>query len=269
MRLILLAPLSLTAYAAVSAPQERTNGQGGTVPCYGSTKDWRAWIDATPGPQGPGLVVTGIVTTPTGNNRRFLTLGPTLRSQPPQQIVNLEIRGQGNIATMAVVTEEVRARFPALPRYGAVIIRCNGQEVGRVDQVGLAGHPSEEHRAPPPPPNALGDVWEEEEENEWRGTWIRRGESNLFDAYWVHPNGERVLAVVEIRNRRREVRVSRRHADGQGCEYRGKIDENWLDVHGSYSCSWNRHSSPWHARIVRMQDVSPALLSNGGWRRTR
>ena len=58
MRLILLAPLSLTAYAAVAAPQERANGQGGTVPCYGSTKDWRAWIDATPGPQGPRLVVT-------------------------------------------------------------------------------------------------------------------------------------------------------------------------------------------------------------------
>jgi hypothetical protein len=33
------------------------------------------------------------------------------------------------------VTEEVRARFPALPRYGAVVILCNGVEVGRVSPV--------------------------------------------------------------------------------------------------------------------------------------
>jgi hypothetical protein len=267
--MILIAPLFLTSYAAVAAGQERGDGLSRTYPCYGSTKDWRAWIDATPGPQGPGLVVTGVVTTPTGNNRTFLTLGPTLRSEPPQQIVNLEIRGQGDVVTNMVVTREVRARFPALPRYGAVVIRCNGQEIGRVSPILTFRHPSEEPRPPqpPPPPNTLGDVWEEEEENSWRGTWIRRGESNLFDAYWVHPNGERVLAVLEIRNRAREVKVTRRHPDGQGCDYRGEIDENWLAVHGTYSCSWNRHSSPWRARIVRMQDVSPALLSNGGWRR--
>jgi hypothetical protein len=112
-------------------------------------------------------------------------------------------------------------------------------------------------------------VWEEEEENEWRGTWIRRGQSSLFDAYWVHPNGERVLAVIEIRNRGREVQVTRRHADGQSCEYRGQIDESWANVSGSYRCSWNNHSSPWGARLVRMQDVSPALLSSGGWLRTQ
>ena len=271
MRLILLAPLFLATSAAVPAAQEARNGRIESIPCYGSTKDWRAWIDATPGPQGPGLIVTGIVTTPTGNNRRFLTLGPTLRSEPPQQVVNLEIRGQGDIVTNMVLTEEVRARFPALPRYGAVIIRCNGQEVGRVSPVVTARGPWEEPRPPlpPPPANALGDVWEQEEENSWRGTWIRRGQSHLFDAYWAHPTGERVLAVLEIRNRGREVRVVRRHSDGQSCDYRGEIDENWLDVRGSYSCSWTSHSSPWQARIVRMQDVSPALLRNGGWRRTQ
>lgn len=272
MRLILLAPLLLTTCAAVAVGQARSSGRSGTVPCYGSTKDWRAWIDTTPGPRGPELVVTGIVTTPTGGHRTFLTLGPTLRSEPPQQIVNLEMRAQGDGVTTMVVTEEVRARFPALARYGSVVVRCNGQEVGRVSPVVAARHPPEDPQPPlppPPPPNILGDVWEEEEENMWRGTWIRRGESHLFDAYWTHPTGERVLAVVEIRNRGRQVKVVRRHSDRQSCDYHGEIDENWLEVRGSYRCSWTSHSSPWEARIVRMRDVSPALLRNGGWRRTQ
>jgi hypothetical protein len=110
-------------------------------------------------------------------------------------------------------------------------------------------------------------VWEEAEENQWRGTWIRRGQSSLFDAYWVHPTGERVLAIVEIISRTDQVEVRRRHPDGQGCTYRGRIAPNRLDVHGTYRCSWFRHTSPWTARIIRMRDVSPALLSRGGWRR--
>lgn len=242
-------------------------------------------------------MVSGVVTTPTGGHRTVLTLGPALRSEPPQQIVNLEIRAQGDIVTTAVVTEEVRARFPALRRYGAVIIRCNGREVGRVSPVRTAQTASEEPAPPlrpppppshwdpepsrpsvpppqsqpggPPPPDALGDVWEEEEENRWQGTWIRRGKSQVLDGYWVHPTGERILAVLEITNSGRDVKVERRHGDGQGCSYRGTIDQNWRDVAGWYSCSWTRHSSPWRAQIVRMRDVSPALLLNRGWQRVQ
>jgi hypothetical protein len=296
MRLVLFA--TLLAIPCAAAPLSRTAGDGGrgAAACYASTREWRAWIDAKPGAERSELVVAGVVTTPTGGHRTLLTLGPTLRSEPPQQIVNLEIRSQGDIATMMVVTEEVQARFPALPRYGAVVILCNGHEVGRVSPVKTAHHRSEIPRPPlrpppaasywnehparppvpspqegprgePPPPDALGDVWEEEEENSWRGTWVRRGGSRLFDAYWVHPSGERVLAVLEIKNHGREVEVVRRHPDGQGCDYRGTIAENWVDVDGWYSCSWHRHSSPWRAQIVRMRDVSPSLLSNGGWRR--
>lgn len=129
--------------------------------------------------------------------------------------------------------------------------------------------PPERRGNGPPYGDPLGDVWEEEEENAWRGTWIRRGQSRLFDAYWVHSSGERVLAVVEIVSRGRDVDVIRRHGDGQECTYRGTIEPDWVEVRGWYSCSWNRHSSPWRARIVRMRDVSPALLANGGWRRTQ
>lgn len=128
----LLSAMLAAGCAAVPPPENGSHG------CYGTTSDWRAWIDAMPGPEPAGLIVVGTVTTPTGGNRLALTLGPTLRSEPPQQIVNLEIRREGDAATQAVVTQEVRARFPALPRYGAVIIRCNGEEVGRVSPVGSA-----------------------------------------------------------------------------------------------------------------------------------
>lgn len=138
MRPHLLAAFLATACAAVPPDEEPAPGRGGNQPCYGSTSNWRAWIDAMPGPEPAGLIVVGTVTTPTGGNRLSLTLGPTLRSDPPQQIVDLQIRREGDMATQAVVTQEVRARFPALPRYGAVIIHCNGQEVGRVSPVDTA-----------------------------------------------------------------------------------------------------------------------------------
>ncbi|HEX9932528.1 MAG TPA: hypothetical protein VGB08_06750 [Allosphingosinicella sp.] len=139
MKLFLPAASFLAAACAAVPPAEAPNPDGaGSGRCYGSTRDWRAWIDAMPGTGRPGLVVTGTVTTPTGGHRNVLTLGPTLRSEPPQQIVNLEIRTRGDVVTTAVTTEDVRARFPALPRYGAIIIRCNGEEVGRVSPVETA-----------------------------------------------------------------------------------------------------------------------------------
>ena len=294
MRLTLFVPLLLGTSSAAWASQERSTQGGGTTPCYASTRDWRAWIDATAGQEGPALIVTGIITTPTGGHRSLLKLGPKLPGPPPQQIVDLEIRAQGDIVTTMVVIEEVKARFPAVPHHGEVVIQCNGQEVGRVSSVKTSDrqterpgpplrspppashlqpshpplpYPQETSGGEPPPPDALGDVWEEDEENSWRGTWIRREGSPLFDAYWVHPSGERVWAVVEVKHLGREVEVVRRHADGQGCSYRGTIAEDWVNVHGWYNCSWHRHSSPWRAQIVRMRDVAPAILSNGGWRR--
>jgi hypothetical protein len=100
--------------------------------CYGSTTDWRAVIDSRSSSSRSELIVSGVVTTPTGGHETALTLGPITRSSPPEQIVNLELRAMGDIVTAAVTRTEVQARFPALPRYAAVVIRCNGVEVGRV-----------------------------------------------------------------------------------------------------------------------------------------
>ena len=130
--------------------------------------------------------------------------------------------------------------------------------------------------APPPPPprpplpaedtpypphgDALGQVWEQEEVSGWTGTWIRRGLSSVFDAYWSHPGGERVLAVLEVQGGGREVSIIRRHANGQSCHYRGHIAPGWREVTGHYTCSWESTPMPWRARIIRMRDVEPQIL---------
>jgi hypothetical protein len=53
-------------------------------------------------------------------------------------------------------------------------------------------------RAAPAYSDALGDVWEIEEVSCWRGTWLRRGKSRRFDAYWVKPDGSRERARLEM-----------------------------------------------------------------------
>lgn len=142
MRVALAGSLLLTAavWGAASASVPATDGPADSHSCYGSTKDWRAWIEQ--GPREPELVVAGVVTTPTGGSWNVLTLGQTPWDEPARQIVNLEIRAMGEIVTMAVTTEEVQARFRLPPSFGGpsgagiVIIQCNGKEVGRVRVVG-------------------------------------------------------------------------------------------------------------------------------------
>ncbi|HEY9219784.1 MAG TPA: hypothetical protein VIO94_17175 [Phenylobacterium sp.] len=121
---------------------------------------------------------------------------------------------------------------------------------------------------PEPPPSAeppygdpLGQVWEEDEVSQWRGVWVRRGTSFVFDAYWTHPTGERVLAVLEVSGRGRDVTIMRHHPGDRWCRYDGRIADNWIDVAGEYRCSWGDDVMPWRARIVRMRDVTPAVLA--------
>jgi len=106
----------------------------------------------------------------------------------------------------------------------------------------------------------LGQVWEQDEVAGWRAVWIRRGRSNIFDAYWQHPSGERVLAVIEITLRGRQVIVVRRHAGGQYCRYDGALGPGWREVSGRYTCTWERTPMAWRARIVHLDEVTPHIL---------
>ena len=117
-----------------------------------------------------------------------------------------------------------------------------------------------EQRSDPAPADLLGQVWEEEEVAGWRGTWIRRGRSPVFDAYWEHPGGERVLTTLEVHQRGRYVTVLRRHANGGACRYEGEFRPGWREVVGRYSCSWAPDQAPWRARIVHVDEVTPQVL---------
>jgi hypothetical protein len=109
-----------------------------------------------------------------------------------------------------------------------------------------------EGREQPPYGDALGDVWEMEEVSCWRGTWLRRGKSNVFDAYWKNPNGERERATLKMWLMGRDVTVIRRHDRGRYCRYDGRISTDWWSVQGWYSCTWHLEKMQWHGRIVRL-----------------
>lgn len=115
--------------------------------------------------------------------------------------------------------------------------------------------------AQPPYGDVLGDAWEMEEVACWRGTWLRRGRTELFDAYWKHPSGERVRATLQMFVNGRSVAVIRRHKDGQYCRYDGQFSADWRSVAGLYTCTWQRTPMQWRARIVRMRDVLPQVLN--------
>ena len=109
----------------------------------------------------------------------------------------------------------------------------------------------------------LGDAWEMEEVSCWRGVWTRRGRSNLWDAYWIHPRGERARAVLRIRSRGRGVSVTRAHPNGYSCHYTGTISADWWEISGTYRCSWEPETVlPWRAQIIRLERSEPQLLRN-------
>ena len=127
---------ALLGLAAMQSMGAASPGEAASkYPCYGKTKEWRAAIEL--GSREPELVVSGVVTTPTGSNWNVLTLGQTPWDLPVRQIVELEIRGMSDLVTNAVTTETVMGRFRLPPHFGGqpggglVVIRCNGKEVGR------------------------------------------------------------------------------------------------------------------------------------------
>ena len=125
------AALALAA-CATAAPHP-----GGACPIT-SSEGWRAYVDAMPGPRRPRLVVTGRVTVPTGGWRLALELGPTREIDPAVQEVILRAQPPSGPASQAMVTHEVTGTFQALPRYGAVVVRCGSGTIAEISPVPTA-----------------------------------------------------------------------------------------------------------------------------------
>ena len=108
----------------------------------------------------------------------------------------------------------------------------------------------------------LGRRWASTSELGWSGVWTRRGNSNVFDATYTHPQHGRVTATLTIdidaRNnvfiRRTDISSTKRPpgwAPGKTCTYRGKMDAAGKVVTGTTSCDWALGPFRWSARIDR------------------
>ena len=84
------------------------------------------------------------------------------------------------------------------------------------------------------PADLLGTEWSESEGG-WGGRWVRRGQSNTFDATWNN-GGWEVKAVLTITISGNRVSVHRVNAsDTNNCQYEGTLSGN--RVSGTYRCT--------------------------------
>ena len=135
--LLLLAPTLLAACAAAAPPDPGEGASSGpTADCIVSgSRDWQAWINAMPGPNdGPTLIVTGTVDTPTGGYQ--MVLDPTLRRNPAdasQVVATIVGKGAGDIATQAVTAHQVRGDFPlGQQQVRSFAIRCGNTTLAEI-----------------------------------------------------------------------------------------------------------------------------------------
>lgn len=126
---------------------------------------------------------------------------------------------------------------------GMAMSRCPGRAVAAIALMlaGLAAGPSlAQGRA--------GTTWYETESG-WDGRWRRRADSDIWDAEWRHPNGERETATLRILIRGDDVYIERRQSRGE-CTYTGRLHSDGRRASGTYTCDWSGSGAiPWSAEI--------------------
>lgn len=96
----------------------------------------------------------------------------------------------------------------------------------------------------------LGKVWTVTEHCSgmtWKGTWIRRGKSNIFDAKWKSRDGKSltsVLAVVGVADGK--VKLFREDKKGY---YEASISYDHTRLTNGWATWYKPHCSPWNAVI--------------------
>lgn len=98
----------------------------------------------------------------------------------------------------------------------------------------------------------LGWRWDEHELG-WKGVWLRRGESNTFDAVWTY-GSRKEKAVLTINISGNDVIVKRQQTSGfsfpgQTCTYKGTLAADNVTVTGTYGCDWAKGPFNWRATI--------------------
>jgi hypothetical protein len=130
----LLAPVLLLASCAAAPPPTPGMACGVT-----GASEWRAWINAMPGPNArPNLVATGKVTVPTGGWRFEWGEMRVMESYPVQVVAELRTIAPDGPATQAVTTHDVRGEWPIDPPVGSFTIRCGDMVLATVSPVETA-----------------------------------------------------------------------------------------------------------------------------------
>jgi hypothetical protein len=96
----------------------------------------------------------------------------------------------------------------------------------------------------------IGYKWDEEEAG-WTSTWVRSGTSNVFNATYTGPAGQRASTVNLVRVLMDTVSITRTSSsDNILCNYTGQIAPDGLHITGTYACAgaWGV-SRPWKAKI--------------------
>ncbi len=138
MKLLFVASaLSLASCAAVPPPP---HGPVGSRECgITGSSDWKAWVNAMPGPNArPTLIVTGKVTVPTGGYRFEWRDMRVMESYPVQVAVELDAIPPAEGATQAVVTHDVRGQWPIDPPVGSLTMRCGDSVLTQISPVETA-----------------------------------------------------------------------------------------------------------------------------------
>lgn len=103
------------------------------------SKDWVAWLNKMPGPDGPRLHVSGKIVLPTPGYNIEILPGPLDRRQPPAQRLRLKITPPSGMVAQVITTREVKASFPAqASNYRAVIISCGDKVLAEITDVETA-----------------------------------------------------------------------------------------------------------------------------------
>lgn len=107
-------------------------------PVTGSS-DWRAWINAMPGPNAqPTLIVTGKVTAPTAGYHFAWGDPVVMESYPVQVALELRAHPPAGPAAQVVTTYDVRGQWPMSPPVGSVTVRCGDMVLARISPVETA-----------------------------------------------------------------------------------------------------------------------------------
>ncbi len=136
----LLAAIALPLLAACSAVAAPPPTVPPPPPCpVMSSSDWRAWVNAMPGPGGgrPNLIVVGNVTLPSADWTARFVGSRVMESYPVQVVVELDASSSGMGAQVPTI-REVRGSWPSEEKVGSVTVRCRGTTLARISPVETA-----------------------------------------------------------------------------------------------------------------------------------